>query len=121
MKQPIQKKVKEIEQQVIKWRRFLHRYSEVSFSVSFSRVFGKELDGEKHKQEIKKRTNPSLTRNIILLLLVLLIVTQSQGFIGVGVHTLFKIFNFTFDFYPTFGTEVAAGFSGWTWDRGCDR
>lgn len=86
----------------------------VPFGVTFKRVFRSKQKGETKSKErdIKEKRDTSLTRNIFLLLLVLFIVTQSQGLIGVSIQAIFNLFNLGFNFYPTFGTEVAAGFSG---------
>src|SRR5699024_9715678 len=85
----------------------------VPFGVKFTRVFGKQAKEEKNRIGMnidKKRSSTS--RNVILLVFVLFIVTQSQGVIGLAIHYVFSLFSPGTDFYPTFGTEVAAGFSG---------
>lgn len=58
-----------------------------------------------------KQTNKSRS-NIIYFTLILIIITQVQGFLGLISHVIFSLFLNDLTFYPVFGLEFVSGFTG---------
>lgn len=83
----------------------------VPFGVQFKRKFGKNKDKVKNNQTNSKKDN-NLSRNILILFGILVIVSQGQHVLGIGLHYIFNKIGMGQDFYPTFGTEIGAGFAG---------
>jgi len=63
------------------------------------------------KLHTDKRTNKT-KRNIIYFTLILVIITQIQGFLGLISHIILSWLMNDIVFYPTFGLEFVAGFTG---------
>lgn len=58
------------------------------------------------------KTKKNTRYSIIIMFALLSIIGASQNMLGLLTAGAFKLFSDGIDFYPTFGTELAAGFSG---------
>ena len=63
----------------------------------------KNIDGTKK--------NKGATNNVIIMLLILVAINSIQNVFSLSLAGVFEKF-FNYDFYPTFGTELSAGFAG---------
>lgn len=64
------------------------------------------------KDTAKKGSGSSTRFSILIMFALLSIVGASQNLIGLLTAGIFKLYSNHTDMYPTFGTELAAGFSG---------
>ncbi|PIC85665.1 hypothetical protein CSV72_12515 [Sporosarcina sp. P20a] len=67
------------------------------------KIGGKDESGNKKK---------GLMKPVGIMLLLMIIIGSVQNFFGLAIAGVFKLFPSYSDLYPTFGTELSAGFSG---------
>lgn len=83
----------------------------VPFGVKFkSRLEKREEKTSKVNAENKR--GGTTTRNTLVLLAILLIISQGQLLLGLLLTFIFKTTGFVQDLYATFGTEIGMGFAG---------
>jgi ESS family glutamate:Na+ symporter len=59
-----------------------------------------------------EKNKSNVLQNILVMTGILFIISQGQNFLGILMNWIYKITHFVNQSYPTFGTEVGAGFSG---------
>ncbi|CAM4315466.1 hypothetical protein [Lacicoccus alkaliphilus] len=90
-------------------------------SIPFGVKFKSRLEKRKERQEraekpasvnLEAEKGSSTTRNTLVLLAILVIISQGQLLLGLLLSFIFEATDFVQDLYATFGTEIGMGFSG---------
>ncbi|AOV07396.1 sodium/glutamate symporter [Sporosarcina ureilytica] len=84
----------------------------VPFGVKFKSRLEKKSEQAKMNAEVEKKKKSNASRNVLIMFAILVIISQGQNVIGLSLTYLLSKLGMISDVYATFGTEVAAGFSG---------
>ncbi|WP_438317228.1 sodium/glutamate symporter [Sporosarcina sp. FA9] len=84
----------------------------VPFGVKFKSRLEKKKEQALISAGVKKKEKSNASRNIIIMFAILVIISQGQNVIGLSLNFILSKLGMISDVYATFGTEVAAGFSG---------
>ncbi|ARF13598.1 hypothetical protein CSV63_11895 [Sporosarcina sp. P34] len=85
-------------------------------SVPFGVKFKSRLEKKREQAQVnagsEKKKNSNASRNILIMFAILVIISQGHNVIGIALNYIFDKTGVISDIYPTFGTEVGAGFAG---------
>lgn len=84
------------------------------FGVKFKSRRDKQKQKALHKDlnHHENKRSSQTTRNILILFAIMVIISQGQQALGIGIHYISEKIGMLTNAYPSFGTEIGGGFSG---------